>query len=232
MIKKLIPIAIIMIFISIGTRSQVARTNSYDQNSIIKDSTGSIIPYKIWSCLMSSGDYVIMQKPIESGDTTATLIKLTNQAHQRMAKNYKPYECPFLHLSQEFQIDLRDINQNYYNGKKLQGKIVVIWFWNILECSSYSLQPMNNLVDTFKNNSDVLFLSICLDDKSSINHFLKDFEAKFSIIPDGRTIADQLGITTYPVYIILDKTEKIYYQTCGMGTSTIYWMKKSIRGLL
>ena len=232
MIRKLIPFSFIVIWISIETSSQVVRTNSYDQNSTIKDSAGTIIPYKIWSCLMSSGDYIIKQKPIASGDTTATLVKLTYQIQQRMAKNFKPKECPFVNLGQEVKIDVTDINQNYYNAKKLEGKIAVIWFWQISECSSYSLQPMNNLVDTFKNNSDVLFLSICLDDKSSINHFLKDFEAKFSIIPDGRTIADQLGITTYPVYIILDKTEKIYYQTCGMGTSTIYWMKKSIRGLL
>jgi hypothetical protein len=55
--------------------------------------------------------------------------------------------------------------------------------------------------------------------------------AKFNIISDGKAIADQLGISTYPVYIILDKTEKIYYQSCGMGTSTIYWMKKAIREL-
>ena len=102
---------------------------------------------------MSSGDYIIQQKPIESGDTTARLVKLTYQVQQRMAKKYKPYECPFLHLGQQVQIDTRDINHNYYDTKNLLGKIVVIWFWHISECSSYSLKPMNNLVDTFSNNS-------------------------------------------------------------------------------
>jgi hypothetical protein len=229
---KLMPIAIIMICISIKARPQTVRTNSYDQNSIIKDSSGSIIPFKIWSCLMSSGDYIIQQKPIESGDTTARLIKLTYQVQQRMAKNYKPYECPFLHLGQQVQIDTRDINHNYYDTKNLLGKIVVIWFWHISECSSYSLKPMNNLVDTFSNNSEIVFLSICLDDKSSINQFLKEFEAKFNIVPDGIAIADRMGIGSNSAFIILDKSEKIYYQSCGMGTSTIYWMKKAIRELL
>jgi hypothetical protein len=226
---KFIFFALVLIFISERSKSQILRSKSFDSNSVIKDSSGKIIPYNIWNGLMSSGDYYIINRKLSnSEDTSWILVKLSDEEQERKAKRYKPQQCPFFQIGQGIDIKMKDINGNSYDKKNLDGKIVVIWFWYIDEFSNYSFAPLNRLVDSFTHITNVIFLSVCIQDKPSLLSLLQNNIVKFNMVANGKPIAEQLGINRYPAYLIVDKTGKIYYQTCGMSTSTIYWLKKSI----
>jgi len=105
------------------------------------------------------------------------------------------------------------------------------WFINCQPCRM-EIPELNALVDSFKNNSKVVFIAVGLDNKSSIMDFLKSFPFNYSIIDNGRFIADQYRIKSYPTHVVVDTERKVYFHTSGLGATTIYWIRKSIEELL
>lgn len=119
---------------------------------------------------------------------------------------------------------VQDFSYTTLDGEKgsiaaLRGKIVVLDFW-FMSCAGCVIEheSMNDLVDSFKGNSDVTFLSVSLDSESSLRNYLKKNVSRFPIVPQGKRICDALGVTGFPTHIILDKQGKT--RTWEMGGST------------
>ena len=120
-----------------------------------------------------------------------------------------------------------------YQLKQLIGKVVVLnfWFINCPPCRQ-EIPDLNDMVDSYKDNKDVVFIAIALDQRYDLEQFLKTSPYHYNIIDNGRYIASQYGVTLYPTHVVIDRTGKVLFHTSGLSGGTIPWLKKSIASAL
>lgn len=232
---SLIVCSLLFFFLSIGSlKAQEPKEQKpspkLSEVSVVKDSTGSIIPYTSWSFLMKSGKFSVYYN--EKADEFI-LFKLT-QEQINIRRLPKPRESPFFRTGDLFNgINDKDIEGNKLNNSNLKGKIVLINFW-FINCPPCRMEipDLNALVDTFKENKDVVFLAIGKDKTWEIDDFIKENPFHYHILPDGGFWFKKYKITSFPTHLIIDKEGKIFFHTSGLSNYTVKWIQKSITELL
>lgn len=121
----------------------------------------------------------------------------------------------------------RTIKNKKVSSKKLieNGKVFVLNFW-FTTCGPCKMEipKLNELKELYKDESNVEFIAIGLDDKYEIEAFLKKYPLKFDIVDEGRWIANQFDITSYPTNIIIDQKGIVQFFEIGY--------KRNIKGLM
>jgi len=204
------------------------------EKSVVKDSSGTVYPYAIWQALLSKG-YTIKTVDPKNPDTEFLLVKLTDQQiEDRIKKAPKPRESPYFTVGEKLSLfKTTDLNKNKIDLRDSTGKIIVLNFW-FVDCPpcKREIPELNELVESFKNNKDVLFYAVALDDRSRLKDFLKTMPFHYNIIDDGKFIASKYSIKSYPTHVIIDKEGKVYFHTVGLAVNTVHWLKKSIEEIL
>lgn len=102
--------------------------------------------------------------------------------------------------------NFKDLNGKIYNPVTTKGKIVVIKFWYIHCVMCVKEMPaLNQMIDQYKNNKDLVFLSLAFDNEEKLKKFLKQRPFKYAVVPNTEKYADDFGIKSYPTHIILNK---------------------------
>eukprot|EP00388_Colpodella_angusta_P011133 GDKJ01028662.1.p2 GENE.GDKJ01028662.1~~GDKJ01028662.1.p2 ORF type:complete len:244 (+),score=12.59 GDKJ01028662.1:504-1235(+) len=206
-----------------------------DENTIVKDADGNVVTYKLWQALMQTGDYAL-RRP--SG-ATAFLIYKMSEAEKAVAKERKAktmVNLPRPALSGAFTDGekfkgerITDINGNKYDLKVDKDKIYVInfWFINCPPCKA-EIPELNELVTKYKENKDVVFLAIALDEKFELKNFLKTMPFTYNIV-DGKYYAQKYGVKSFPTHVVVGKDGLIKFNTMGLASNTVYWIDKTIK---
>ena len=214
-----------------GQIKRVAITES----SIVKDSSGTIYSSEIWKKLLLTGYYKVKAENPNDKSTAFILIRLSEEQRERTLSNStKPAESKFFTTGKEVQsFSTTDINGKKYKLKDLKGKIVVLNFW-FINCPPCRLEilELNKLVQEYKDSSNILFLAIALDNKNELKLFLKSNPFNYTVIDSGRDIANEYGITSYPTHAVIDQQGRTYFHVTGTGSTTVYWLQKSIEELM
>ena len=211
-----------------------AQTRIKAEDIEVKDSSGMVYPTAIWQKLMSTGHYTVR---IMSDGKTGLLVRLSEEEiAKRFAKLPKPTESKFFRTGEKItSFNERDMNGNKYNLKELAaaGKVVVLnfWFVNCPPCRQ-EIPQLNELVQTYKDNKDVVFIAVALDQAYDIKEFLKSSPYQYNIIDNGRYIASKYNITLYPTHAVVNREGKVIFHTSGLTMSTVGWVKKSIEAAL
>jgi peroxiredoxin len=122
-----------------------------------------------------------------------------------------------------------DMNGARVDTAALRGKIVVInlWFVNCPNCIE-EIGQLNQLVDEYKGNQDVVFLGLAASPKPLVEKFLAKNPFKYQIIPNAQMIIlgkfgtpDKNGEINvpFPMHFMLDRGGKIVIK--GQGSKTI-----------
>lgn len=205
-----------------------------DASTVVRDSSGMVYPYAIWTALLSKG-YIIKAIDPKNEASEMLLVKLSEEEQEkRLSKMPPPRESLYFKTGEEFRpFKVKDMKFETINLKEAKGKIVVLnfWFINCPPCRQ-EMPDLNAMVDAFAGNDKVLFVSIALDSRSQLEDFLKQSPFKYKVIDDGRFLADKYGIKSYPTHVIIDPEGKVAFHTSGLATQTVYWLKKSINELL
>lgn len=205
------------------------RTAKTIDDFIVKDSSGMIYPTNIVKGMMMSGKYML--RPVPGSPNEMLLVTRTEKDRERAEANaMKPKESNFFKEGETLApFKERDMKGNKYNLKELAGKVVVLnfWFINCPPCRR-EIPELNAVVAKYKDNKDVVFLAIALDDKSALADFLKETPFDYNIVDNGRFTAQQYGINLYPTHVVVDRRGKILFHTSGLGSGTVAWIKKSI----
>ncbi|MEO8854643.1 MAG: TlpA disulfide reductase family protein [Ginsengibacter sp.] len=101
--------------------------------------------------------------------------------------------------------NLYDINGNKLSSDQLKGKPVVINFW-FTECAPciQEMPALNEIRQKFKD-SDVVFLAITFDKKSTVQNFLKRYNFDFTAVPDAVAYCENMtGI--FPLTLFVDRS--------------------------
>jgi len=119
-----------------------------------------------------------------------------------------------------------------YDLASLRGKVVVLNFW-FIGCAGCMIEipSLNKLAQAFKGQ-DVVFLGLALDQKASLEAFLKTKPFDYQIIPETRAIADAYEVVGYPVHIIIDREGRLQYRLGGGSTDVHERLQPLIRSLL
>lgn len=90
-----------------------------------------------------------------------------------------------------------------------RGKVVVLDCW-FISCAGCEIEKnsLNKLVESFKGDTNVVFLSIATNDEQALRRYLEHAESKFQIVPNGYEICQKLGVEGYPTHIIIGKDGK------------------------
>ena len=217
------------------TEHEFDNTNSPkrpDEKAIVMTPDGSVLPATVWQNLLFGGKYGIRQD--KAATNTFLIFRISDGFfEQAVAKDAKPTESKAFKTGQKFVIDERDIKNNRLRSKDLLGNVLVInyWFINCKPCRM-EMPDLNTLVEEFKDSANVKFIAIGLDDKASINDFLKLTPFNYQIIADGRNTAQRHGVMAYPTHVIIDKSGKVYFHTVSSPRQLMHWMRKTINELL
>ena len=205
-----------------------------NKQSVVKDSTGRIYTFDEWKILMIQGSSFRALNPSDPNTEFQISLLSAEQKAERMKKMPRPKETSNFttgdHIS---NFRTKDIQGNTINLKDLKGKIVVINFWFIhCEPCRAEIPDLNAMVDSFRTNDSVVFIGIALDERPELKSFLKGNPFNYRIVSDGRPIATQYSIGSYPTHLVLDQEGKVYFHTSGLALNTVYWLNRSIAELL
>ncbi|MFC4210658.1 TlpA family protein disulfide reductase [Pedobacter lithocola] len=229
-------LSIFLIFFALLCNAQKnagTKTSMFNDKSIVRGEDGMVYTTEIWKKLLRTGKYSIKSRntTAENGEPEWLIYELTDKEHQiLMDKMPKPRASDsFVEGSKFNGFKTSDMNGNRYDLKNAAGKVIVLnfWFINCPPCKA-EIPELNNLVDNYKSNSDIIFLAIALDDKYELQDFLKQTPYNYNIVNSGRYIAERFGVKSYPTHVVVDKTGTIKFSTLGLAPNTIAWIKKSI----
>lgn len=194
----------------------------------VRDSAGTLYPTFVWQQLATSGKYGVRILPDRK---TALLVKYSSaEIKARFSKMPKPVESRFFRTGEKITpFREKDMLGNKFNLKELIGKVVVLNFW-FINCPPCRMEmpDLNEMLEEYKMNPDVVFIAVALDSKYEIEDFLKSHPFAYHIIDNGRYIAQQYGINSYPTHVVVDRQGKVLFHTTGLATNTVQWVKQSI----
>jgi thiol-disulfide isomerase/thioredoxin len=213
------------------TTAQTTLKARLTKTSVVRDSSGLVYPYEKWAALTLSGDYQVSAINYHDENSEFILRQLTlEQKIKRAERISKPIESKFFTTGEKISsFKAKDMSGKRYTLKDLVGKVVVLNFW-FIGCPPCRMEipELNKVVEQYKDNSDVIFLAIALDDYYSIKEFVKRAPYNYNIIDGGRYIAEKYGIHLFPTHVVLDRTGTVRFHTSGYGAGTIAWLKKTI----
>lgn len=232
--KKLsLLLTIILFTISGYSQNQSLQNLQPNEKSVVKGEDGKIYAYDEWKLMWFSGKYSVKSSNTNDnkGKPEFLLYKLTTEQTQAMlASMPKPKESLAFPAGKKFDgFKVTDLNGNQFNLEEAKGKIIVLNFW-FINCPPCKIEIpfLNEMIDSYKNTKDIIFLAIALDDSVRLQEFLKNNPYKYSIIENGRLISNQYSINSYPTHVVIDKGGKVKFSTYGLAANTVLWIKKSI----
>jgi thiol-disulfide isomerase/thioredoxin len=144
-----------------------------------------------------------------------------------------PKGTRFFKTGEKFNLGkVTDMRGSKIDLKDNRGKITVInfWFVNCTPCRM-EIPELNKLVSKYAPDS-VRFIAIALDEKFALEGFLKSVPFDYKIIDNGRYLAQKYGVQSYPTHVVVNQEGKVHFHTTGLSANTVYWLDKSIKGLL
>lgn len=201
------------------------------ETTVVKDTTGNVYPFSIWSPLRVTGRYTFRPETPNDPNTAFFIIRLSDEEYEkRIASLPKPRESSNFQTGAKFSyFKTSDIDGNKLSSKNLKGKILVLnyWFINCPPCRM-EIPELNKLTEQYKNDSSVVFVAVALDEKYDLKKFLKTSPFKYTIVDDGRNVAREYNINSYPTNVIIDQEGKIFFHSTGYSMNIAYWINKSI----
>lgn len=232
---SIIPVLILLTNLCAQTPPVQAKKTTIDDNTVVKDSSGMVLPALVWRKLLQTFDYTLKPVDINANPQEFILARFTSAEKAAwLARMPQPRESAFFTTGQPISNSrMKDMAGQSYNLKELKGKIVVLnfWFINCPPCRA-EIPHLNEVVKKYESNKDVVFLAVALDERYDLKKFLADNPFQYHIIDDGRYLAANYGINSFPTHLVLDREGKVNFHTTGLAPNTVSWIDKSIDGLL
>ena len=141
-------------------------TTKLDETTVVKDVSGTVLPYMIWKKLLQSGEYSV--RPAEKDSKEFVVYQMSAEEKARalerrkatVANMGKPRISDNFKEGEKFRGEkITDINGVKYDLKTASDKIYVInfWFINCPPCKQ-EIPELNELVKQCQKNNILVFL--------------------------------------------------------------------------
>jgi thiol-disulfide isomerase/thioredoxin len=113
-----------------------------------------------------------------------------------------------------------------YNKKEtlslddLKGKVILLDFW-IKNCGPCieSVPHLNQLEHKFRNKNFKLISINSYDSRENVSLFCNKHNTEYTVLLNGKNVAEKYGVDGFPAFFIIDKEGKIIYANMGYSTS-------------
>jgi len=179
------------------------------------DEQGQKIDKKQFGAAIRGGQYSFRPK-MEDGKMIALQLK----------KNDKVLKIG----SEAPDFTVADLSGKIYKLSDLKGKTVVLnfWFTTCAPCIT-EMPELNNLVDKYKNDDHIVFLSVTYNTAEAVKTFLTKTAFNYLVAPGQRPLIDQYGIVAYPTNLIIDKNGHVAFLLSGYSTGNVGKIDAAIR---
>jgi thiol-disulfide isomerase/thioredoxin len=205
--------------------------------AVVKDSSGHQYTYDEWTRMMASRRYNLKgagRKNPTDEHQEYLIYSLYDANGQRVIteamKQRKPAESLQFHVGDAFKpFNDKDINGEKFDLKKMAGKVFVINFWFVgcPPCRA-EIPDLNGIVEHYKDNKDVVFIAVCLDDADRIRQYIAINPFYYHIIDNGRYISEKYGVHLYPTNLVVNKEGRVAFSSVSNQSSNAYWITKTI----
>ena len=130
-------------------------------------------------------------------------------------------------------LGFRDVNGNTYSEEDLKGKILVINFW-FVGCGPCEIEmpELNELVNQYKGNSDIVFISFSRSSESKTRQFLTRKTFNYPAVSMDETLRNEFKIPVYPTNYVIDKNGTYSFASKGISAGSVTLIDKAIQELL
>ena len=179
-----------------------ASAKTIDKESFLQQlTTGKFLPLRLQS-FDSTTYYQLHPLPSSAEQGISTAIK-----------RYAETDLAFFKMEGKNIPDFSfaDLQGNELTKNNTKGKTLVLkcWFINCVPCVK-EMPDLNKIVAEYKDNSNILFVSLALDNAEKLKAFMNKTEFSYAVVPNqSNYINDELGITSFPTHLIVDKEGKI-----------------------
>ena len=100
-----------------------------------------------------------------------------------------------------------DINGKKYSSESIKGKVMVLkcWFVNCGACR-LEIPDLNKMVAGYKDQKDMLFISLVMDNASKLKAFLKDHTFDYvHVAGQGDFMNKKLNVMEFPTHFVVNK---------------------------
>lgn len=228
--------SILFLLSTVLLSAQIPMSNiRVNASSIVKDSSGLVYPYAVWQKLLQSGEYSLRIIDLNANPLEFLLVRLSeSEKYTRDEIMPKPNESKFFKTGNTISnVKLVTMDGKKYVLKDMKGKVVVLNFW-FINCPPCRMEipHLNNMVESFRERDDIVFLAVALDQSYDLKDFLKEMPFQYDIVDAGSYVASRYGINLFPTHVVIDKEGKVIFHTSGYGMGTVPWLKKAIHEAL
>ncbi len=237
---KKIYIFILLLLSAFVVNAQTHKTLSdykKDRTTIVKDSTGKVLPPEEWYDLVQSNKYTLEQISEEGVEPIEFKLRLSTSDEIRMALIKKDRVGPitlagFTTGKALMDFSVTDINGKTYTKAELAGKVLVInfWFKDAAPCKA-EIPELNKLVDKYKKKN-VVFLAPTYDPLEDVQNFLKKSPFKYTICTDVDQMIIDMKVSKYPTHVVVDKQGIVQFVTIGQTDNIVDQLTYEIDNLL
>ena len=123
---------------------------------------------------------------------------------------------------------LKSLEDQPINLEDYRGQVVLLNFW-FVGCKPCIMEmpELNEIVADYASKG-ITFLAIGLDNPERINKFLETHDFDYTLLPNGRRVAQSYGITSYPTHLLLDKNGKVLFSQKGYFPGLQYALRKRL----
>jgi cytochrome oxidase Cu insertion factor (SCO1/SenC/PrrC family) len=184
-------------FVALDTNSTVLNKAQF-LNKLL---TGNFLALKI-ALKDSIPTYKLFKLNSKHSDIAATII----QSASSEISNYK------MEGKKLPDFNFTDLNGTVYNRANTKGKILILkcWFIHCKVCVQ-EFPELNQLVNEYKRNKNIIFLSLASDNKNDLFNFLKKKQFDYAVIPnlEMKYMEQYLGANQYPTHLFVDQNGTI-----------------------
>lgn len=129
--------------------------------------------------------------------------------------------------------DYADINGKTISLGEQKNKILVINFW-FVGCGPCEIEmpELNALVEKYKKNDNVIFLSFSRSPTTKTIKFLEKKPFRYHTMVMTEELRNQFKISIYPTNYVIDKNGVHHFASKGIGAGSIHIMDSYIQSAL
>ncbi|SMO44687.1 TlpA family protein disulfide reductase [Solitalea koreensis] len=182
-----------------------------------KNANGKSISYDEMSYLLLTGDYKMQQLKNAEGDYNEIRLLKTTPSEKETALFALATPNLFFEKGKEVpNEEFTTLDGKTLRFEQLKGKVVVVnfWFTTCAPCLK-EIPELNELVEKYKANDQVVFLAFSTDKKDVLERFLNTKKFNYQQIPDVGKMLDNYEISYFPSNLIITSEGKSYFFTSG-----------------
>ena len=210
MMKKLLIFLFLLPLLSCGQSNKKTEMT-------YKDANGKSISYEAMSYLLLTGDYKMQQLKNEAGEYNEIRLLRTNSKEKDAAlfSLGTPNEA-FEKGKPVPREQFVTLNGKSLSFEQLKGKVIVVnfWFTTCAPCLK-EIPELNELVEKYKDNDQVIFLAFSTDKKETLERFLKAKNFNYLHIPDNSEMLSKYEIGYFPSNLVIAPNGNTFFFISG-----------------